>query len=43
MGLKTVVLNSERMNYDGKLDLSRNMLLQSRIRFLNVCRGWMLL
>ena len=22
MGLKTVVLNSERMNYDGKLDLS---------------------
>lgn len=49
MGLKTVVLNSERMNYDGKLDLS---VLSSEVKeyasteqdqFLNVCRGWMLL
>ena len=29
MGLKTVVLNSERMNYDGKLDLS---VLSSEVR-----------
>ena len=34
MGLKTVVLNSERMNYDGKLDL-----VKAALKAMEIDRG----